>query len=258
MAIYFMKPDKETYDVIVSEAKGTLFRLSDEEGGKIKQKDIIVIISENGERINTVVDVIYKGNTFDSLRNSLFLSGEISRFNDIDAGNLINSFSAEEQRKYGVLAINVKTMTGEVYDNIFEYLEPVQEEKTSEKEYKELFGETPIITVSKHVLDFLLIGRNVSSNVSEEEKELATIMMGEKIKGIFSGYSVIGLGYYIKRNNNEINEEAYRSYMNKLPPHATEEIKMLYVLLLNLSYEDGLRIYFGRNRGHRRIRDYLE
>ena len=188
----------------------------------------------------------------------MFLSGEISRFNDIDAGNLINSFSAEEQRKYGVLAINVKTMTGEVYDNIFEYLEPVQEEKTSEKEYKELFGETPIITVSKHVLDFLLIGRNVSSNVSEEEKELATIMMGEKIKGIFSGYSVIGLGYYIKRNNNEINEEAYRSYMNKLPPHATEEIKMLYVLLLNLSYEDGLRIYFGRNRGHRRIRDYLE
>ena len=109
--IFNMKLSPKPYDMIASGKKTIELRLLDEKRSQIKDGDIIVFTqSFSGESVTAKVVALHKFNTFEELYKSLPLLKCGYTEENIDSASyqdMTMYYSLDEQRKYGVVGIEI-------------------------------------------------------------------------------------------------------------------------------------------------------
>ena len=112
MTIYNMKLAPSPFEMIKNGQKTIELRLLDEKRQQVKSGDIIVFTNAaTGKTINTVVADLHRFDRFEELYKSLplFKCGYTSEnISNAKPSDMEQYYSAEEQKKYGVIGIEIR------------------------------------------------------------------------------------------------------------------------------------------------------
>lgn len=104
-----LKPDP--FDRIEAGKKKIEFRLWDEKRQLINQGDQIIFTNtDNGKNISTCVVGIHKASSFVQLKELLIKKNLIEE-KDFEPSAMLKYYSTEEEKKYGVVGIEVKLLS---------------------------------------------------------------------------------------------------------------------------------------------------
>ena len=111
MSVHLMKLNPQPFEMIKSGQKTIELRLFDEKRLKIKAGDSIVFTETvTGEKLNAKVEKLHRFESFDELYKSLPLlkCGYTEKtVADAKPSDMEEYYSAEEQKKYGVVGIEI-------------------------------------------------------------------------------------------------------------------------------------------------------
>ena len=120
MAEYGMKLNPEPFEMIKSGRKTFELRLYDEKRQKIKPGDNIVFTETvTGEKLCVKVKKLHCFNSFEELYKSLPLlkcGYTEDTVSDATPSDMEKYYSAEEQKKYGVVGIEISRYTGDAHE----------------------------------------------------------------------------------------------------------------------------------------------
>ena len=109
--IHYMKLNPAPFEMIKSEQKTIELRLFDEKRQQINSGDMIVFTSTTtGEKLNTTVVKLHLFNSFEELYKSLPLlecGYTTENIGDAKPSDMEQYYSVEEQKKYGVVGIEI-------------------------------------------------------------------------------------------------------------------------------------------------------